>query len=1056
MTIRIDEKPARLQLDTGSDISVISQRMWKQLGKPHLTPVTVRAKAASGDVLRLEGEFAANVSIGNQTERATIRVSKIELALLGADMVNLFALGTIPMDNFCNNIREAEPRSWEDKFPSVFHGTGFCTKASVHLQLRKDSRPVFRPKRPVAYAMEEIVNKELDRLEGLGIISPVDYSDWAAPVVVVRKANGQIRICGDYSTGLNAALHPHEYPLPLPQDIFSKLARCKIFTQLDLSDAFLQVEIETGCRPLLTINTHRGLYHYNRLPPGIKVAPGAFQQIMDKMLAGINGVSAYMDDVIVGGKTQEEHDIALEETLKRIQEYGFTIRSEKCAFNKPQIRYLGHVIDSQGLRPDPSKIEAIKKLPPPKDISGVRSFIGAVNYYAKFIPSIRDLRYPLDKMLQNGNTFHWTSECQKVFEQFKSVLSSDLLLTHYDPKLDIVVSADASSIGLGATLSHKFPDGSLKVVQHASRALSKAEEGYSQIDREGLAIIFAVTKFHRMLYGRHFTLQTDHRPLVRIFGSKKGIPTYTANRLQRFALTLQLYDMAIEYIPTGSFGNADVLSRLIQNHAKPEPEYIIASIELEQDLRSVAVNALLTFPIRFRDIALYTQQDPSLQKVYKYVRDGWPSDVSYGTELARLYDRRESLANVDGCILFGERVVIPEKLRSRCLNQLHRGHPGIQRMKAIARSYVYWPKLDDDIASYVASCGACAAAAKSPPKAAPMAWPKPSAVWSRVHIDYAGPWEGVYFLVVVDAYSKWPEIVKTTSTTTTATIAILRNLFARFGMPTTLVSDNGTQFVSGPFKEFCQRNGIAHITTAPFHPQSNGQAERFVDTLKRSLRKIRTDESKLDEDLELFLMTYRSTPNAQLEQQRSPAEEMFGRPIRTALELLRPSSTREASSLSSPISSARRFHRSDTVWAKYFSNNSWKWIPGEIVRSCGRVMYEVVGEDGRLLRRHVNQLRRRVRDGSSSATQLPLDVLLAEWKSTSQPEIGHHVPATHSAEQSAFVASPQTAFSTPPQLQHPLETVHSTEGTSQQQIDVPRRSSRVRRLPRRLGAYQLN
>nr|XP_049464977.1 uncharacterized protein K02A2.6-like [Anopheles coluzzii] len=993
VTIQIENKSARLQLDTGSDISVISQRMWKQLGKPYLTPVTVRAKAASGDVLRLEGEFIANVSIANRTKRATIRVSKMELALLGADMVNLFALGTIPMDNFCNNIKEADPRSWEDKFPSVFHGTGICTKASVHLQLRKDARPVFRPKRPVAYAMEEIVNKELDRLEGLGIISPVDYSDWAAPVVVVRKANGQIRLCGDYSTGLNAALHPHEYPLPLPQDIFSKLARCKIFTQLDLSDAFLQVEIETGCRPLLTINTHRGLYHYNRLPPGIKVAPGAFQQIMDKMLAGINGVSAYMDDVIIGGKTQEEHDIALEETIKRIQDYGFTIRSEKCAFNKPQIRYLGHIIDSQGLRPDPLKIEAIKKLPPPKDISGVRSFIGAVNYYAKFIPSIRDLRYPMDKLLQNGNTFEWTPECQKVFERFKTVLSSDLLLTHYDPKLDIVVSADASSIGLGATLSHKFPDGSLKVVQHASRALSKAEEGYSQIDREGLAIIFA------------------------------------------------LYDMTIEYIPTGSFGNADVLSRLIQNHAKPESEYIVASIELEQDLR---------------DIELYTQQDPSLQKVYKYVRDGWPRDVAYGTDLARLYDRRESLTNVDGCILFGERVVIPEKLRNRCLNQLHRGHPGMQRMKAVARSYVYWPKLDDDIARYVASCEACAAAAKSPPRATSMAWPKPSAVWNRVHIDYAGPWEGVYFLVVVDAYSKWPEIVKTTSTTTTATITILRNLFARFGMPATLVSDNGTQFVSGPFKEFCQHNGIEHITTAPFHPQSNGQAERFVDTLKRSLRKIRTEESKLDEDLELFLMTYRSTPNAQLEQQRSPAEEMFGRPIRTALELLRPPSSCEESSPSSSISSVRRFHRSDTVWAKYFSNNSWKWIPGEIVRSCGRVMFEIVAEDGRLLRRHVNQLRRRVGNGSSPAVQLPLDVLLAEWKASSQPEGGHHVPATHSTDQSAFETSQHTAASTPPQPQQALETEHPTEGTNQQQIGVPRRSSRVRRLPRRLGAYQLN
>ena len=189
----------------------------------------------------------------------------MELVLLGADMVNLFAPGTIPMENVCNNIKEVDPRSWRTNFRRYSMARG---SVSVHLQLRKDTHPVFRPKRPVAIAIEEIVNKDLDRLEGLGIISPVNYSDWAAPVLAVRKVNGQIRLCGDYSTSLNAALHPHEYPLLLPQDIFSKLARCKIFTQLDLSDGFLQVEIETGCWPLLTINTHRSLNHYNRhLPP---------------------------------------------------------------------------------------------------------------------------------------------------------------------------------------------------------------------------------------------------------------------------------------------------------------------------------------------------------------------------------------------------------------------------------------------------------------------------------------------------------------------------------------------------------------------------------------------------------------------------------------------------------------------------------------------------------------------------------------------------------------------------------------------------------------------
>ncbi|XP_058811075.1 uncharacterized protein K02A2.6-like [Topomyia yanbarensis] len=226
VSVALDGTQVRLQLDTASDITVISQQIWKKIGSPRLSPATVKAKAASGNIL--------------------------------------------PLD------------------------------------------------------------------------------EWAAPIVVVRKANGNIRICGDYSTGLNSTLQPHQYPLPLPEYIFAKLTNCKIFSQIDLSDAFLQVEIDEQYRHLLTINTHRGLYHYNRLPPGVKVAPGAFQQLIDTMLAGLKGTSGYLDDVIVGGETQEEHDRNLEAVLQRIQDFGFTIRAEKCSFSKQQIRYLGHIFDRRG------------------------------------------------------------------------------------------------------------------------------------------------------------------------------------------------------------------------------------------------------------------------------------------------------------------------------------------------------------------------------------------------------------------------------------------------------------------------------------------------------------------------------------------------------------------------------------------------------------------------------------------------------------------------------------------------------------------------------------
>ncbi|XP_049291417.1 uncharacterized protein K02A2.6-like [Anopheles funestus] len=984
-----------------------------RIEKPPLNQPAVQAKTATGAGLQICGEFQANIKIGSITKTATIRVVTVDISLLGADLIELFNLGSIPMDSFCNKICSvAIPSSIQQQFPAVFSGTGLCTKAQVQLHLKHDCRPVFSPKRPVAYAMQETVDQELDRLEKAGIITPTDYSEWAAPIVVVRKANGTIRICGDYSTGLNSALKSHEHPLPVPEDIFAKLAHCEYFSKIDLSDAFLQVEIEEQYRPLLTINTHLGLYLYNRLPPGVKIAPAAFQQIMDAMLAGIKGACGYMDDVVVGGRTSKEHDDNLSRLLHKIQDYGFTIREEKCAFKTKSIEYLGYNVDRNGLKPNPAKIAAILNLPAPTDVSGVRSFLGAVNYYGKFVPKMRDLRYPLDNLLKNDGKFTWNQQCEKAFRTFKEILSSKLLLTHYDPAADIIVAADASSVGLGATISHKFPDGSVKVVQHASRALSKAEQNYSQIDREGLAIVFAVTKFHKMLYGRHFHLQTDHRPLLRIFGSKKGIPVYTANRLQRFALTLQLYDFSIEYVPTGSFGNADVLSRLIRDYAKPESDYIIASLNVQKA----------------------TQEDTLLRKLSHYVTDGWPRNASFGSELARFHHRKEGLSTVDGCILFGERLVIPEKLRARCLTQLHRGHPGIQRMKALARSYVYWPSLDNDVQDVVATCPACAVAAKSPPHSAPAPWPKVSTPWQRVHIDYAGPLNGEYFLVVVDAFTKWPEIIKTSSTTAVATIAILRSIFARFGVPVTIISDNGTQFVSSEFKEFCLKNGINHITTAPFHPQSNGQAERFVDTFKRAIKKITYNGLGIQEALDIFLQTYRSTPNAQLENS-TPAKLMFGRPIRTCLELLHPVPT---PLLESQHGTRRGFQNGAPVYAKLFKRNSWEWLPGTVVGSIGRVMYKIRTKE-RIIRSHINQLRKRAGDNErvthDANPKVALDLLMDTW----------NIPLTSSIQYS----DPRSPT---PILNPPAATVMPNIPT----VFSPRRSSRPRRVPRRFDAYRLN
>ncbi|XP_062703621.1 uncharacterized protein K02A2.6-like [Aedes albopictus] len=928
----------RLQLDTASDITVINRETWRKLGSPALTPATVNPRTASGNILSLDGEFECDVTIGESTRREVIRVTEKQILLLGSNLVDSFNLWSVPMDTFCCHV-SGSPTSTaalKSTFPKVFSDQlGLCSKTKVKLELKESVRPVFCPKRPVAYAMYDAVDQKLDRREKLDIITPVDYSEWAAPIVVVRKANGSIRICGDYSTGLNAALQPNQYPLPLPDDIFAKLSGCTVFSQIDLSDAFLQVEVDEQHRKLLTINTHRGLYSYNRLPPGVKVAPGAFQQLIDTMLAGLECTSGYLDDVIIGGKTEEEHDRNLRAALKRIQEFGFTIREDKCTFRKQQVQYVGHVVDSRGLRPDPAKIEAITKLPPPTDVSGVRSFLGAINYYGKLVPNMRKLRYPLDNLLKADAKFKWTPECQQEFEQFKRILSSDLLLTHYDPKREIIVSADASSVELGATISHKFPDGTVKVVQHASRALTKAEQGYSQPDREGLAIVFAVTNLCSGSSGPRKVYQST---LPTAFNASPSICCCTTST-------------------SNTFGNADLLSRLINQHAKPDEDYVIASVNLEEDLRSVISSSRKMLPLHFRAVAQSTQADPLLRQVYHHVQNGWPQSKLAGPDLQRFQSRQESLSVVSHVCGTARH---PSLHRKRCLEQFHRGHPGMQRMKALARSYAYWPSMDTDITDFVRACQQCASVARSPPHSPPMPWPKATAPWQRVHVDYAGPIEGEYYLLAVDSFSKWPEIVQTTRITSAVTVSILRGLFARLGMPATLVSDNGTQFTSAEFAEFCTSNGIEHLTTAPFHPQSNGQAERFVDTFKRAVKKIREGRGSMQEALDIFLLTYRSTPNRALPDQKSPSEVMFGRKIRTCLELLRPPPVRTPVPTSNNSKQPRSFHRDDPVYAKLHIRNGWKWVPGKIIEKIGDVMYNVWVENRRMLRSHINQLRSRM------------------------------------------------------------------------------------------------
>ena len=820
-------------------------------------------------------------------------------------------------------------------------------EASLHL--KPGATPKFLKARSVPFAMKEAIEAELDRLERAGVVEKVTHSKWAAPVVPVPKGDGRLRLCGDYKVTINPALEVDQYPLPKPDDLFATLAGGKRFTKIDLTQAYQQMALDNRSRKLVIINTHKGLYQYTRLPFGVASAPAIFQKTMDTVLQGLPKVICYLDDILVTGSTEEEHLANVERVLERLQRYGIRAKRAKCAFMSSSVEYLGHRVDATGLHTTKSKVEAVQEAPQPSSVPELRSFLGLVHYYGKFMPNLATLLNPLNLLLKDGAEWVWTEECSQAVKEAKQLLSSAPVLAHYDPALPIKMAGDASAYGIGAVISHVYSDGSERPISFASRTLSPSEQNYSQIEKEALSLIYGIKKFHAYLYGRRFTLVTDHKPLLTVLGPKKGIPPMAAARLQRWALLLSAYDYAIEFKPTQQHGNADGLSRLPLGDRQP-PSTCAAFV----------VGQIQALPVTSECLETATRQDPVLSRVHQYTRSGWPSSTP--DELKPYRDRQEELTTQGDALLWGNRVIIPLKLRSRIQEELHRDHPGITRMKALARSYLWWPGLDKSLERCVQECLACQAM-RNVPAAAPLhPWLWPTKPWERIHIDFAGPFLGRMFLVVVDAHSKWPEVIQMSSTTSTNTIDVLRRLFAAYGLPRQLVSDNGPQFSAEEFAIFCKMNGVKHIRSAPYHPASNGQAERFVQTFKRAMKAGADNQLPISRTLSNFLLTYRRTPHATTGE--APCQLFMGRRLRTRLDLLRPSSENRVQGKQAQQKKdhdqharPRELERGQAVMARNFRPGP-EWVPGVVEKKTGPLSYLVKVGGGQVWKRHVDHLRK--------------------------------------------------------------------------------------------------
>ncbi|UYV63174.1 K02A2.6-like, partial [Cordylochernes scorpioides] len=950
MELKVEGNFIKFEMDTGSGLTLISEKDFKNsLQHLKLEKASIIVRTYDGTVVPILGKINVKVECQDITYKLRALVVKGEKrALMGREWINRLKLGCfavkhMPVENTIEEILKENQALFVETTEPI---KGFTFSVNMC-----DVNPIFHKARPVPFAIRPAVTEALDKMVAKGYLCEVASSKWATPVVVVPKKNKEIRICCDFKVTLNKYLDTAAYPLPTQQDLFSTLAKGKYFSKLDLRNAYLQLEVDPGTRPLLTINTHKGLFRFKRMPFGLANAPSYFQSVMDRVLSGIGGVICYIDDVLIATASIEKHLALLKTIFARLAKYNIKLKKEKCLFLQKEIEYLGHLVTEEGIRPLDHKVQAIQKAKTPTNISELRSFLGLVNFYGKFIPNLPELLKPLHELLHKKRPWVWTKECGEAIDRCKNSITSERVLVPYDATLPLCLATDASQIGVGAVLSHII-EGQERPIMFASRTLSGAEQNYSQIEKEALAIIYGVTKFHQFIYGRKFILITDHKPLVTILGSRSGIPTLSTSRLQRWALILSAYTYDIRFRRTQDHGNADLLSR-----------FPVGCEEIPRLNNVYALSYVEELPITAEEIATKTEKDEVLSLAKFYTQQGWPEKVA---DHLRPYFQRKLELTVDGeCLVWGMRVVIPPSLRIKMLNCLHETHSGMNKMKAVARSHFWWPNLDTQIEFLVNKCRSCQQSQDGPNKGKWQPWRWSTRPWQRIHIDFANK-ENINLLIVVDSHSKWIEAIPMRETTTRKTIEQLRRLFSSYGLPEELVSDNGPQFTGSEMKGFLEGNGIKQTLIPAYHPQSNGLAERAVRTIKTALDKNkRKIGDTIQDTLSKVLLAYRSTPHVTTG--KTPSELFIGRALRTRVSLIHPSlASRVRDQQARQMKYDRRTHLEefqidDLVWCKNFRGGD-KWIPGKIVGKKGTRVYTILIH-GQVKAYHRDQIRKRWRNG---------------------------------------------------------------------------------------------
>jgi RNase H-like domain found in reverse transcriptase/Reverse transcriptase (RNA-dependent DNA polymerase)/Integrase zinc binding domain/Integrase core domain len=893
--VKIGDEWDEVLIDSGAQVNTITLSHWRRIcanSNSEIYNVILNPTATlhnyAGDKLKTTATFNADIEVGNglrHLQRESFHViNKAKRGLLGYETAKRMGLISLGLD--INAVEESL-----GIFPKI-------PNLKIKLEVDPNVPPVRNCNYRIPWALKKSTQRQLDKLFAQNIIEHAPANTkWMSKLSSVEKGTNHGSERGKEPERrlvvnmrpVNEAIIRVNHPMPYLENYLPKLSGAKYFAKLDLSSAFYHIELHEDSRNLTAFMTEKGPMQFTRMPFGINAAPEIFQKTMESVLVDekggpLPGIIIYLDDILIFGKTEEELHSRTECVLKALQKNNLTVNKLKSEFNKTKVVFLGHEISENGVKPAVDKLKAIENFRLPTCKSELRSFLGLVTYIGAAVENLSEKTAKLRDMIRKSAYFVWDPEKKKAFAALKEHIRKEVHERgFFQEEAETHLYTDASPTALGAVLVQVQPNESTntsdkRVIMCVSKSLTETEKRYPQTHKEALAIVWSVEKLHFYLLGRQFIIYTDHEPLEFIFKQKNASDKRAMTRAEGWALRLSSYNYTLRHVSSEK-NIADPLSRICEQEDEAYQENYdnYGLFEVELSFESLCYDwkkAKITEDL----IKMETENDEESQELKEAIERG---NIWDKWELKGYRQISDELSVVGGMIRRGTLIVPPKSIRKLVVESAHSGHAGPSSMKRHLRAHFWWPRMDDDIMKARQTCETCVLLQKDPPPAPMKRTPMPKSAWDFLALDYYSTEDplSLKILVMQDYYSKYVKLTFVKSTDTKGATEFLEKAFDDEGMPSRIITDNGPPFQGDEFVNWCKSRKIKVTKSTPALPRANGMIERFMQSLSRVLRALKTNGNLTTTNafkaVKLLVFTYNRRPHSVTE--RTPFSLLKGR-----------------------------------------------------------------------------------------------------------------------------------------------------------------------------------